>query len=51
VVAMSARVNACAATDGRNTTPVGVTGSAETPEHLSMQSPNFTQPFLVCLSQ
>jgi len=51
VVAVSARVNACAAADGQNATPVGVTGSAETPEHLSMQSPNFAQPFLVCLSQ
>jgi hypothetical protein len=31
--------------------PAGVTGSAETPEHLSRQSPNFSQPPLVCLSQ
>lgn len=34
-----------------NATPVGIRGTPETPEHLSMHSANFAQSPLVCLSQ
>jgi hypothetical protein len=37
--------------DGMTATPLGIRGTAETPEHLSMHSANFAQSPLVCLSQ